>query len=89
MILPNVFGFFGAAIRGFWAKLRGFETLVNAQESEARLFLCDSCEQLCYESRQCRRCTCWVDFKVQLATEECPLGHWRRIWRKKLTGSGL
>lgn len=28
--------------------------------------------------KQCTRCTCFVDLKTFLATEECPDGRWRK-----------
>lgn len=40
-----------------------------------RLQLCESCDRLT-EERRCSVCSCWVDHKIQVSSETCPLGHW-------------
>ena len=35
---------------------------------------------------QCDVCTCFVDFKIILATESCPKGHWGQYFNLFNTG---
>lgn len=67
-----------------WAKLRGFEILADSDEVLERLTECEDCSELT-EDRDCRLCTCPVDAKTLLLTEQCPKRLWLRIWRKRGT----
>ena len=71
-----------ASLRLAWARLRGYETLATDAETEDRLDICYRCEEYT-ESGQCRVCTCFVDAKTMLLTEQCPKRKWFRVWRKR------
>lgn len=41
-----------------------------------RLVICKTCPEFSTMSRQCKRCGCFVDLKVKVLTEACPLNFW-------------
>lgn len=67
---------FRAVKRLFLSLLRRKNIIASAEIVEKRLQICEKCPRFLAESRQCRECTCYVDLKVQLTTEECPQGRW-------------
>lgn len=72
----------GAIFRSAWAKIAGYQLLVDEETRQERVFTCDTCPFLSPE-RRCRACGCWIDFKTLLAPEKCPRGYWKSVWRKK------
>jgi len=58
---------------------RGEPFIVGPDEHEARLEKCNQCEYLVPDSRQCVRCTCFVDVKTLLSTESCPEKYWTEV----------
>lgn len=83
MTFPNIFRAALSAVRLAYWKLRGWRTLVYPHEQGRRLAACEACIHLDKESRQCKLCTCFVDWKTWLATEACPDTRWNRQRRKK------
>lgn len=79
------FKFLMAMARVAWAKARGYRTLATEEEAEDRLDICLDCPFLAPESNyRCKICTCFVEAKVLLTTEECPKKKWLAIWSKKI-----
>jgi hypothetical protein len=86
MKFPNPFRFVLAMARTAWARLRGYEMLVNEAEEFARWNICRRCPHRIVGPEligdQCGKCTCLLDAKVLLAMEECPIKKWKRVWRR-------
>lgn len=77
MIPPNPKSFAKAAIRVAKAAMNGRPILVPDAEADRRLSICETpCQFLSEDGTQCVRCTCFIDAKTLLATEECPIGLW-------------
>lgn len=76
MILPNPFYAMGAFYRAVKRLFSVKPSFVTEEEAQKRLDTCDECPYFDQTSRQCRICTCFVDLKVQLSTEDCPKGRW-------------
>jgi hypothetical protein len=77
MKFPNVPRFF----RSMWRLARWFvlgRTVIVPEKVELeRLSHCEKpCEWFDPESRQCLNCTCLVDLKTKISSEECPEGYW-------------
>ena len=77
MKIPNPFPLASAICRLVRAKLAGRKLKVAKAVETARLNVCNSCPRLDLTYRQCLECTCFVDWKVPFATEQCPLGKWK------------
>jgi hypothetical protein len=86
-MIPNLWNAFRTAMRTAWAWARRYEILADEEDARKRLIHCEFCSALS-RSRQCDVCTCFVDAKVLLNPEECPVGKWPAVWRKKLTKPG-
>jgi len=50
--------------------------LASEEVSSTRLDICLKCEHLIKVTRQCSKCFCIVDAKVQLENAKCPKGKW-------------
>jgi len=74
-----------ASIRLSWWKLRGFRIFVTEDEELERLAICYECESFVPETEQCAVCTCWVNLKTKLASEQCPKRKWLRLKSKPIT----
>ena len=56
--------------------LNGGKT-ASAETQAARLALCNICPHLTAERRCAHRaCGCWIDAKIKLASESCPIKKW-------------
>lgn len=51
-----------------------------------RVAVCESCPsgKLRESDRRCSECSCFVDAKVMMAAEFCPLGHWDAVKKKRV-----
>jgi len=49
---------------------------VPEEVKEERLAICNGCPKLLAGNRRCSVCSCFVDYKVQLAAESCPEAKW-------------
>jgi hypothetical protein len=49
-------------------------TMPKTPESEARLEVCKGCDQ--WTGKSCKVCGCFVNLKVRIPEEKCPLGKW-------------
>lgn len=65
-----------AAGRVVSAVARGKKVLVDRQEQDRRLAICQSCEYFDSPHKRCRKCGCFASAKNWLATEKCPIGRW-------------
>lgn len=85
MKLPNPFIFAGAVGRVVWAFVTRRPLLVSRAVQIIRKRECEMHPRTCFDPylRQCKECSCFVDAKTRLATEKCPLGYWKRVFRKE------
>ena len=49
-------------------------TMPETPESQARLGVCKGCDQ--WTGKSCKVCGCFVNLKVKIPEEKCPLGKW-------------
>lgn len=75
-IAPGVFDM-AASFTGSMAQFAasGFRT-VSDEVYQARFAKCSPCDQ--YSTGFCNACGCYLDAKVRLPHEACPLGKWHR-----------
>lgn len=76
------FRYLAAQVRRFFAWIFRYETLVSPEEWAARVEKCAACPHL-VDGQYCGVCTCGVEDKAFLATEQCPKKKWLRVWRRK------
>lgn len=76
LTFPNPIAFARSAARALGALARGNNILVPRSVVNFRWGRCRSCVQFDPVSEQCKVCSCFVELKVQLATEKCPLNRW-------------
>lgn len=81
MMIPNPFRAAWAGIVAIYAKLRGYEVIADDITTAARRNVCEDCEFR--RDEQCGICSCFIDAKTMLYTEQCPKGKWFRRWVKK------
>lgn len=79
MIRLNVFRALQSVCRAF--KQRD-ELLTSEEDERARLAICENCRFFVHDIRQCDACTCFVDLKAKLTSEDCPKGFWPRTLSK-------
>lgn len=79
MKLFNPISFVIASGKAIYATFTGHNVLADQKTVDKRLSLCETCRFFNRDDRQCTVCTCLVDLKVQLKTESCPKGYWRRV----------
>lgn len=72
--IPNFLAALGRVLRQIFLRREPFA--VPAEVQDDRLALCNECEFLVPDSRQCVKCTCFVDIKTLLSTESCPVKKW-------------
>ena len=55
-----------------------FKQLLNAEEKNNRLKICNSCEHMEMRVGQeiCRECLCVLRWKARVKPAQCPLGKW-------------
>ena len=68
---------FKAIARAFWAFVTRKPVFVSNQVADTRKAICSTCYLA--HNGQCLECTCFIDTKVLLATEKCPLGRWHKL----------
>lgn len=78
-----IFTFIGSMVRVWYARLFGYKVLVDPDIQSVRYHRCINCK-FCKED-QCQKCGCLIYAKISLATEQCPIKTWRRVWRKRVT----
>ena len=85
MIAPNPFRLVAALWRSLWWKLRGYDMLATEEEQESRWTHCLPCRHRV--GQQCAICTCFLEPKIMLTSEECPypMNKWGRIARRSST----
>jgi len=77
MKFPSPLSFFLAVFR--WITAGG--EIVPERVENQRYARCRICEFYDARIKQCEICGCFVPLKIKLATEECPLGRWKRWYR--------
>lgn len=75
-VFPSIPRFFRSMWRLFRWWLCGRPVIVPEKVERYRLEWCHTCDWFDPESRQCLSCTCLVDVKTKIASEECPEGFW-------------
>lgn len=58
------------------AAVTGSKVFVGEKLTAQRVDLCHRCPHFLPKTRQCGLCSCFVDVKAKLATEECPDHRW-------------
>jgi hypothetical protein len=53
-----------------------YYTMIETKYAEARLRICDSCENYIKERSKCMMCGCKMTFKVWLRGAKCPIDKW-------------
>lgn len=83
--MKKAFNFLLSRVRLVWWKVRGWQTIVDDAEYQARLATCAECELWDEETDECKRCGCPIFAKTALSSEKCPVGRWNRqkVDRKK------
>lgn len=76
-------------VRSAYSWLFGFDVLANDNEEMDRWRCCLNCPHRkpipgVSDMGQCQICSCLIEFKVKLASEKCPIGKWKRIWRRRV-----
>lgn len=69
----------GAVRRLAEAAIRRSKLTRNAEEVEACMKICASCDQWNSEKKRCAKCGCFSQFKARLSTERCPLNKWPTV----------
>lgn len=59
-----------------WDLLDSNEPRATDEAARERLTICNDCPFLTKFTQQCRKCGCFMHFKVKLAYAECPVGKW-------------
>lgn len=72
--IPNALRAIGRVLRQIFLRREPF--VVPSEVQDDRLARCNECEFLVLDSRQCVKCTCFVDVKTLLSTESCPEKKW-------------
>ena len=76
--IPNFLAAVGRVLRQIFLRREPFAVPPDVQDT--RLSFCNTCEFLVPDSRQCVKCTCFVDVKTLLSTESCPERKWGRLY---------
>jgi len=72
-----------ATIKVGKALYNGDDVLVSDKVKTERQKICDTCEFYEAQSKRCSKCGCATEYKLGLATEECPEGKWQATKKKK------
>lgn len=75
MKFPNPLRFVAAMWRAFRSPK---PVQVDDRTREERKRICEACPQYDELFSQCNRCGCFVPLKIELLTESCPDGRWKR-----------
>ena len=59
--------------------LKGKRLLTNNKEQEERLSICKSCKYYDEKVIRCTQCGCFLEAKVKVASQYCPIGKWREV----------
>jgi Family of unknown function (DUF6171) len=65
-----------AAGRLISATAKGQSVRAPASEIARRLEICKACEFFQGAPMKCLKCRCFLNFKVRLETEHCPISKW-------------
>jgi len=76
MVFPNPFRAAAALYRQVRAYFRGDRLIVSGRVSAKRRKICNACIWRDPVSNQCLKCSCFLDLKVELTTESCPIDKW-------------
>jgi hypothetical protein len=59
--------------------IRGKAVKTTKQVQKTRLKICESCALFDPKTKVCGECGCFMEVKVGLAVERCPLGKWKAL----------
>lgn len=59
--------------------LKGKRLLTNKKEQEERLSICKTCSFYDEKQIRCTQCGCFLEAKVKVASQYCPVGKWRQV----------
>lgn len=76
--IKTPFVFLAAVFRAIWHSLTSpYEIVVTESQQNKRLSICRSCKY--HDDGQCEICTCYIEPKSMLVTEDCPIGRWPKL----------
>jgi hypothetical protein len=75
----------GAAVRAWYWSFRNWNVFVDDQIYLDRKVECLNCEFYDEKHCQCKICTCFIEAKTMLASEQCPKRKWLRVKQKNVT----
>lgn len=75
-MFPSPFRFLSAMFRMVRAMFCGKTVVLPYDLVIEREATCSVCPY--NDSGWCTQCTCWIELKAQLRTEDCPKGYWRK-----------
>ena len=64
----------GALAKNLKSVMRGNKLNADPDEVERRKAICADCEF--NRKNRCLKCGCWLQYKVRLRAESCPIGKW-------------
>jgi ribosomal protein L32 len=76
LFLKRVINFTKFTAQTYQLHLRGKPNLTSVEIAQKRLEVCKSCEQYDQENVVCNECGCFLNYKVQFASNDCPLKKW-------------
>ena len=59
-----------------WDVINPSTPKANEHLAERRFSICEECPELIKLTSQCKKCGCFMKFKVKLQEAACPLGKW-------------
>ena len=57
--------------------------MINKDEQLNRHQICQACDKFNKEEYRCGICKCFLQYKIPLATSQCPIGRWKQENIKK------
>ncbi len=56
--------------------LDGGELMVDKYEQQRRFDICQVCEHFSKHNKRCRKCGCFLTYKIKFEVSECPIKKW-------------
>lgn len=76
MTFPNPLRALAALFRAGKAWFSRKDVFVTQEVADERMQICLECPEREPDLNQCKRCSCFLALKTELATESCPLKKW-------------
>lgn len=59
-----------------WQMLDPTVERASEEVAEKRFSICKSCPELIKLTKQCKKCSCFMELKTKLESAKCPIGKW-------------